>query len=270
MFIYRHKLPIRIMHWINVLCFIVLLMSGLNIFNAHPALYIGKSSYNGYAPILKLKSVQNNNGELVGITNVFGFEINTTGFLGASMGPNNKLIQKGFPSWMTIPSSRWLAMARHWHFFFAWLFVINGFCYLSYSFLSKHVQKELLVTPKDRASFWQSVKDHIRLKHPSGKDAIPYNVLQKLAYLSVIFILLPLIILMGMAMSPFLNSLLPGWVDLFGGRQTARTIHFIVAWLLVAFVFIHVFEVIITGLWNNLRSMITGQYHIDTTKKEGK
>jgi thiosulfate reductase cytochrome b subunit len=86
----------------------------------------------------------------------------------------------------------------------------------------------------------------------------------------VIFILLPLIILMGMAMSPFLNSLLPGWVDLFGGRQTARTIHFIVAWLLVGFVFIHVFEVIITGLWNNVRSMITGNYQIDTSHKEGK
>ena len=86
----------------------------------------------------------------------------------------------------------------------------------------------------------------------------------------MIFILMPLIILMGMAMSPFLNSLLPGWVDLFGGRQTARTIHFIVAWLLVGFVFIHVFEVIITGLWNNVRSMITGHYHVDTSHKEGK
>ena len=78
---------------------------------------------------------------------------------------------------------------------------------------------------------------------------------------------------MGWAMSPFLNSLIPGWVDLFGGRQTARTIHFIVAWLLVAFVFIHVFEVIITGVWNNLRSMITGQYKIETqtnsSRKEG-
>jgi thiosulfate reductase cytochrome b subunit len=117
---------------------------------------------------------------------------------------------------------------------------------------------------------WQSIKDHARFKHPSGEAAIPYNVLQKIAYLSVIFILLPLVILMGFAMSPFLNSLIPGWVDLFGGRQTARTIHFIVAWLLVGFVFIHIFEVIITGLWNNLRSMITGQYHIDTSHKKDK
>jgi len=160
-------------------------------------------------------------------------------------------------------------MARHWHFFFAWLFVINGVCYLAYSITSKHVQHDLLLNKKDLASFWQSVKDHARFKHPTGEDAIPYNVLQKMAYLSVIFILLPLIILMGMAMSPFLNSLTSGWVDLFGGRQTARTIHFIIAWLLVGFVFIHVFEVIITGFWNDIRSMITGQYCIDTSHQKG-
>ena len=87
-------------------------------------------------------------------------------------------------------------------------------------------------------------------------------MLQKLAYLVVIFVLLPLVILVGLAMSPWLNSLFPGWVDIFGGRQAARTIHFIAAWLLVAFVLIHVFQVIITGLWNNLRSMITGRYRV--------
>lgn len=89
-------------------------------------------------------------------------------------------------------------------------------------------------------------------------------MLQKLTYLIVIFGLLPLIILMGWAMSPWLDSVLPGWVDIFGGRQSARTIHFIVAWLLVAFVLIHVFEVVVTGVWNNLRSMITGRYRVTT------
>ncbi len=270
MLIYRHKLPIRIMHWINVLCFIVLLMSGLNIFNAHPALYLGKSSYSGRPPILEMNAAQNTNAGLIGVTKVFGHPLNTTGLFGASVGPRGNLINRGFPSWLTIPGPNWLAMARHWHLFFAWLFVINGACYLIYSFLSKHVQRDLLVTKNDRASFWQSIKDHIRLKHPTGEAAIPYNVLQKIAYLSVIFILLPLVILMGLALSPFLNSLLPGWVDLFGGRQSARTIHFIVAWLLVGFVFIHVFEVIITGVWNNLRSMITGRYHVDTSHKKDK
>ena len=268
-FIYRHKLPVRIMHWINVVCFFVLLMSGLNIFNAHAALNIGKSSYNGQAPILEMNAVQTNTGKLIGYTTIFGHKFNNTGVFGASQGSDGRVLQRGFPSWMTIPSSQWLSMARRWHLLFAWLFVINGIAYVTYSILSKHVQRDLFTTKTDRTGIWQSIKDHARFKHASGEAAIPYNVLQKIAYLSVIFILLPLIILMGWAMSPFLNSLIPGWVDLFGGRQTARTIHFIVAWLLVAFVFIHVFEVIITGVWNNLRSMITGQYKIDTSHKEG-
>ena len=87
-------------------------------------------------------------------------------------------------------------------------------------------------------------------------------MLQKLAYLVVIFVLLPLVILMGLGDVAVARLAVPGWVDLFGGRQSARTIHFIVAWLLVAFVLVHVFEVVITGLWNNLRSMITGRYRV--------
>jgi len=94
-------------------------------------------------------------------------------------------------------------------------------------------------------------------------------VLQKLTYLLVIFVLLPLVILMGFAMSPRLDTLFTGWVDLFGGRQSARSIHFIAAWLLVLFVLVHVFEVIITGLWNNLRSMITGRYRVPAEEVHG-
>jgi thiosulfate reductase cytochrome b subunit len=102
----------------------------------------------------------------------------------------------------------------------------------------------------------------MKFKHPAGEDARNYNVLQKLAYLAVIFVMVPLIVAMGWAMSPWMNSIWPGWIDLFGGRQAARTLHFILAWMLVAFVAIHVFEVIVSGLWNHLRSMITGHYRI--------
>ena len=102
----------------------------------------------------------------------------------------------------------------------------------------------------------------------TGEAATRYNVLQKLAYLSVIFVLVPLAILMGLAMSPWMDTVLPGWVDLFGGRQSARTIHFVVAWLLVVFVLIHVFEVMVTGLWNNLRSMLTGRYRVPAERPE--
>jgi len=93
--------------------------------------------------------------------------------------------------------------------------------------------------------------------------------LQKIAYLTVIFVLVPLVILMGLAMSPRADAIWPGWVDLFGGRQSARTIHFIAAWLIVAFVLVHVFEVIVSGFWNHLRSMITGRYRVPAEVSHG-
>jgi thiosulfate reductase cytochrome b subunit len=153
-------------------------------------------------------------------------------------------------------------MARSWHFFFAWVFVLNGIAFLAYAIASRHLTRDLAPTRDDLRGIAGSIRDHLRFRHPTGEAAKRYNVLQKLAYLVVIFVLLPLIALMGMAMSPWLASVLAGWVDLVGGRQSARSIHFIIAWLLVAFVLIHVFQVIVTGLWNNLRSMITGRYRV--------
>lgn len=260
---YRHTLPVRIMHWINVIALTILLLSGLNIFSAHPALYWGKSSYTGRAPIFQILAREDADGDPEGVTHIFGHDFVTTGVLGASTTSEGELIPRAFPSWLTIPDTRWLAMARRWHLFFAWVFVINGFCYVAYAFASRHFARDLAPTRTDWRSIGSSIIEHLRFKHPSGEAAKHYNVLQKLAYLAVIFVLLPLVMLMGFAMSPLLDSLWPGWVDLFGGRQSARTIHFIVAWLLVAFVFIHVFEVIVSGFWNHLRSMITGRYRID-------
>jgi thiosulfate reductase cytochrome b subunit len=102
------------------------------------------------------------------------------------------------------------------------------------------------------------------LRHPKGEAARRYNVLQKLTYLLVMFALLPLIVLMGLGMSPRLDSALPGWIDLFGGRQAMRTLHFIIAWTIMLFVLVHVFEVLVSGVWNNLRSMISGRYVVRT------
>lgn len=260
--IYRHTLPVRIMHWINVICFFALLMSGLGIYNAHPALNWGKSSYNGAPPVFEIGTKEMQDGKLVGVTTILGYTFETTGVLGLSVNEKGQWARRGFPSWITIPGPLWLGMSRHWHFFFAWLFVINGLAYLSYSAFSRHFARDLAPTPKDWGSIGQSIKDHLRFKHPTGEAARYYNVLQKLTYLLVIFVLLPLVILMGWAMSPWLNTVIPSWVDIFGGRQAARTIHFIVAWALVAFVLVHVFEVIISGFWNHMRSMITGQYLI--------
>lgn len=259
---YRHALPVRIMHWINVICFFVLLMSGLGIYNAHPALNWGKSSYNGAAPVFEIGTKEMPDGYLVGVTTILGYSFETTGVLGLSVDEKGQWARRGFPSWSTIPSPLWLGMSRHWHFFFAWVFVINGLCYLLYSVISRHLARDLAPTPGDWRSIGQSIKDHLHFRHPTGEAAKHYNVLQKLTYLLVIFVLLPLVILMGWAMSPWLNTVIPGWVGIFGGRQAARTLHFIVAWALVAFVLVHVFEVIISGFWNHMRSMITGRYWI--------
>lgn len=259
---YRHRLPIRIMHWINVIALTVLLMSGLQIFNAHPALYWGQSSYSGRAPLLELGARQSPDGSLVGTTTLFGHRFTTTGVLGASKDADGQLHERGFPSWITLPGPQWLAMGRRWHFFFAWVFVLNGLAYLIYSTVSRHLSRDLWPDRQDRRSIGSSIRDHLHLRHPHGEAAKRYNVLQKLAYLLVIFVLLPGIVVMGWAMSPRLDTVIPGWVDLLGGRQSARTLHFLAAWLIVAFVFVHVFEVVVSGTWNNLRSMITGRYRV--------
>jgi thiosulfate reductase cytochrome b subunit len=131
---------------------------------------------------------------------------------------------------------------------------------------SRHLARDLAPTRTDWRSIGRSIRDHLLFRHPKGEAEKHYNVLQKLTYLIVIFVLLPLMILTGWSMSPRLDSILPGWVDWFGGRQSGRTIHFVVAWALVAFVAIHVFEVIVSGFWNQLRSMITGRYRIHETE----
>lgn len=109
---YRHRLPVRIMHWGNALFVAVLLMSGLGIFNAHPALYWGKSSYQGIPPVLEMSGRTSERGQIHGITRILGRDFDTTGFLGASRGPQGELVRRGFPSWLTIPDEQWLAMAR--------------------------------------------------------------------------------------------------------------------------------------------------------------
>jgi len=259
---YRHRLPVRVMHWVNVVALTILLMSGLNIFDAHPALYWGKSSYSGQGPVLVIGANMTPEAGIHGITRVFGREFDTTGVLGASKDRDGELTNRAFPWWLTIPDNRWLSMARSWHLFFAWILVVNGLAYLAWSIGSRHLTRDLAPDSRELRTIPQSIRDHLLFRHPTGEAAKRYNVLQKIAYLVVIFVLVPLVVLMGLGMSPWANTIVPGWVDLFGGRQSARTIHFIAAWLIVAFVLIHVFEVIVAGFWNHLRSMITGRYRV--------
>jgi thiosulfate reductase cytochrome b subunit len=257
--IYRHRLPVRVMHWINVVCMTILLGSGLNIFNAHPTLYWGHDSVTG-TPWLSIRGENTPQGP-VGKTRIGSTDFQTTGVLGVSK-VNGETTARGFPSWVTIPGPQWLAMARHWHLFFAWLFVVNGVAYVLYTIFSRHLVKDMVPTRDELRNIGRSIVDHIKFKHPTGAAATRYNVLQSLTYLLVIFVLLPLIVFAGMALSPRIDTVFTGWVDLLGGRQSARSLHFLAAAGLLLFVFIHVFEVIVAGVWNEMRSMITGWYKV--------
>jgi Ni/Fe-hydrogenase b-type cytochrome subunit len=259
--IYRHPLIVRITHWINVLCLTILLASGLQIFNAHPALYWGEASTFD-DPILAMRAVRLAGGSIGGVTTVGGLTFGTTGVLGASEDRNGFLRPRGFPSWITLPSYQDLATGRRWHFFFAWLFVANGLVYLVYTLLGGHLRRDLAPRKAELRHIGASILDHLRLRFPRGEEATRYNVLQKLAYLGVIFVVLPLLVLAGLTMSPAIDTAAPWLTAAFGGRQSARTIHFICAWTLVLFVVVHVAMVLLSGVTNNLRSMITGWYAI--------
>lgn len=258
--VYRHRLPVRISHWLNVPFLIILIMSGLQIFNAHPALYWGDRSDRDQ-PLLSIRPVQTESGEMKGITTILGHQLDTTGVLGYSDG-----MRRAFPAWATIPSAKWLAMGRQWHLFFAWLFVINGLLFTFYVLVSRHATRDLAPTGRDLRGIGKSFKDHLLLRHPSGEEAKRYNVLQKLAYSGVLFIVAPLIVLTGLAMSPTIDTAFPWLLTIFGGRQAARTIHFIACFSFVGFIVIHVAQVILTGFFNNIRSMITGWFIV---KHEG-
>ena len=263
--VYRHRLPVRLMHWTNVVCMTILLLSGLGIFNAHPALYWGRDST--FAdPWLSITAV-NVPGGIEGRTYLGGAQFNTDGVLGASkVGAEPNKSVRAFPSWATLPGPQWLSMARHWHLFFAWLFVLNGIAYVLYAVFSGHLRRDLIPTGPELRRIGGSIRDHVLFRHPTGEAAQRYNVLQNLAYLVVIFGLLPLIVVAGMAMSPRLDAVFTGWVDLLGGRQSARTLHFLAAMGLLLFVLVHVFEVAISGVWNQLRSMVTGWYTVPADK----
>ena len=257
----RHRLPVRVMHWINVLCLFVLLMSGLQIFNAHPALYWGMAS-NFSTPALALTASPDADGQLRGETQIGRLRFASTGVLGASNNMAGERVRRGFPTWATIPGPRNLAEGRRWHFFFAWLFVVNGLVFWLWSWRAKHLSRDLAPTGNELRGIGQSIREHLRFKHPTGEAATRYNVLQKLAYLLVIFVFGPGIVLMGLAMSPHLDTVLAWMVDLVGGRQSARTIHFIIAFAFVAFIAVHVFMVLVSGPVNQLRAMLTGRYRI--------
>ena len=257
--IYRHAVLVRLTHWVNALTILVLVGSGLNIFNAHPQLYWGQKGSELDTPFLALQAVDTATGPR-GQTLVGPLHFDTTGVLGLSR-QGGELVQRGWPQWLTIPSYTDLADARHWHFFFAWILVANGALYLAWSLGSRHLQRDIWPTWNDIKAIPRSILDHLKLKHPTGEAAKRYNVLQRLAYLGLILAVTGMV-LTGLSMSPGFDAIAPWLPQLFGGRQSARALHFLFASAIVLFIAVHLIEVVLAGPLNEVRSMITGRYAI--------
>ena len=255
--VYRHRRATRLWHWLNALTIFVMLMSGMMIFNAHPRLYWGQYGANFDRSWLEIGNAGGHGylrlGQLV---------VPTGGILGRAR-------LQAFPPLVTIPSSYNLAGARQWHFAFAWLLVVPGLAYWLWSVCSGHLRRDLAPSRSELAPghVWQDIKNHARLRFPTGAAAQRYNVLQKLSYVSVIFVLLPLLVLTGMTMSPSLDAAWPWLLDLFGGRPSARSIHFLAAFGIAGFIFVHLVMVVLAGPINEIRSMITGRYRLPKETK---
>jgi thiosulfate reductase cytochrome b subunit len=263
--VYRHSVVVRITHWLNVLFLTLLLMSGLRIFNYHPALYWGDYGYRGVPSALSIEAIQDpETDDVIGVTTIAGHHFITTGVLGVSSGDDGQPIAAAFPNWATLPGGPGLALARDWHFAAAWLFVLNASAYLLFGFASGHFRRDMVPAANELRprGLLSDIWNHLRLRRPRGEAARRYGILQKLAYLVVVFVLLPLMVLTGLTMSPAVTAAVPFLFDLFGGRQSARTIHFIVANLIVLFVLVHVIMVIWSGPLNAMRSMTTGRFAI--------
>lgn len=224
--VFRHRLSTRIWHWVNAITIFIMLMSGLMIFNAHPRLYWGHYGANS---------------------------------------DHAWLILPRFPGWATIPSTYSLAEGRHWHLAFAWVFGFGLLGYMIWSLINGHFGKDVALSRGEVAPghLWADVKKHARLDFHS--DDARYNPLQKITYSLMFFVILPTAILSGLTLSPGMNAAWPWLVDLFGGRQSARSIHFIMAASIAAFIVLHLALVLLAGPVNEMRSMITGWF---TVKEE--
>lgn len=262
--VFRHRLATRVWHWVNAGALLVMLMSGLMIFNAHPRLYWGDYGANFDKSWLEIQATPTTGYVQVGDTRIV-----TTGVLGRS---NNDGVSqsRAFPGWATLPTDYNLARARQWHLLFAWVLAFGFLAFLVVSLFNRHIKTDLTLTRAELrpAHIWRDVKDHARLKFAVGEAALRYGILQKLTYILVIFVMLPAIIGSGLAMSPGLNAAWPWLPELFGGRQSARSIHFIAMVALVGFIVVHVALVGLTGPWNQVRGMIIGRIRLPRARVE--
>ena len=229
--IHRHNYNVRICHWINVICFTYLLLSGIMMFLQFPELYWGNVGFRGYEAIFKLSN--------------WGLTWEEADALG---------------------NRQW---GRNYHFLFAWVFLFNNLIYVGWNLRNRHFSKRMWPGRGElhKDNLKKELNQHLHLRASKGDAAKKYNVFQKLSYLIVIFVLFPFMVISGVAQMPAFTAISPELIDLFGGRQSARTLHTISTLLLVLFVVIHVFEVFVAGAFNHIRAMITGKYYLPAEEK---
>ena len=219
----RHKRATRLWHWINAITVFVMIGSGLTISNAHPHLYWG----------------------------VYGANFDTAWF-----------DPPRFPAWFTIPAGYNLALARRWHLLFALVLAFNLAWFMIASLANRHFSRDLRIRAAELrpGHVLADIRAHLAFHFHDAANPAAFNLLQKLAYALAIFVLLPLMIATGLALSPGWNAGAPWLLDLFGGRASARSIHFVACWAVVAFVVVHLVLVILAGPWREVTSMITGRF----------
>jgi thiosulfate reductase cytochrome b subunit len=223
----RHTALVRVTHWLTTACFLALLISGLEIVVSHPRFYWGESG-NVLTPAL------------------FSLPI-----------PSSRATVPTGYGYVLPDQNGW---SRALHFEAAWVLVLTGALYVIWGAVSGHFRKHLLPEASDRSprAFSRAVARHLRFARPAAADAWSYNLVQRLTYILVIFVLFPLVIWTGLAMSPAFVSAVPSTVTLLGGRQSARTLHFLVTVSLVAFLLVHVAMVWFAGFGTRVMAMITG------------
>ena len=224
----RHFALVRVTHWITALCFIALLVSGMEIVISHPRFYWGETG-----------------------------NVLTTPLFQIPIPASRRLVQSGY-GYVLPDQNGW---SRYLHFQFAWVAVLTGLLYVMFGFVTGHFRKNLLPKRADLSwrAFSTSIASHLRFERPSEVEAWSYNVLQRLSYLFVIFVLFPVVIWTGLAMSPAFVSSFPASVTFLGGQQSARTIHFFVSLALTLFLLVHVVMVYLAGFRSRMRAMITGK-----------
>jgi thiosulfate reductase cytochrome b subunit len=254
--VYRHSLAARVSHWLWTLAMLVLVMSGLQIFNAAP--YLDASDKSNPAKRVLVIGSAGDQQHPIGVTRIFGHSFTTTGLLGYTDDGDGAKTERAFPGWATLPGEQDLADGRRWHLFFGWFLTLAIVVYLIAGAIRKDL-RELILRPSDFPKLLPMQLYYLRLRKEPPPHGT-YNPLQKLAYNVVLFVFIPLIILTGLSLSPGVDAFAGPLTGLFGGRQFARLWHFALMALLIGYFITHMVLVFGTGAWNNIRSMITGWY----------